>query len=261
MCVAYIIIQIQWHFLKSHCLLYQWYSILLGSSNVTVWFWFSHRWGSNVVRLFLLSFLLLILSFCFRCALSQWKFTSGRRNWRRLHDEFIYSVDVLLELSSIWNNTWVLADFIQPFSCHWFHRSPHDWIMFQYSVKVFHRQGKEIAVCFCPYTRYSFGIGQQTNFWQMRSNKQLSDLKQHSLSSSTKEELMNIKLWNIFDIQLSFCELNSIESIEFVENYILLFWKWKLLKIVLYKFYKFCKILILVTLKMKITRKIVFHKF
>ena len=50
---------------------------------------------------------------------------------------------------------------------------------------------------------------------------------------------------------LSFPKFNSIESIEFVENYFQLFWKWKL---VFYKFYRFCRILILVTLKMKITK-------
>ena len=38
----------------------------------------------------------------------------------------------------------------------------------------------------------------------------------------------------------SFSEFISIESIEFVENYFCLFWKWKLLKIVVYKFYRFC---------------------
>ena len=56
----------------------------------------------------------------------------------------------------------------------------------------------------------------------------------------------------------SFSELNSIESaetVEFAENYFYLFWKWKLLKkIVFYKFYRFCRMLNLITLKMKITK-------
>ena len=51
-----------------------------------------------------------------------------------------------------------------------------------------------------------------------------------------------------------FSELNSIVSIEFLENYFQLFCKWKWLNIVFYKFYRFHRRLILVILKMKMTK-------
>ena len=49
--------------------------------------------------------------------------------------------------------------------------------------------------------------------------------------------------------------VEATESIEFEENYFLFVSKMKITKkIVFYKFYKFCRIPILVTLKMKITK-------